>query len=70
MLFDQTLYLEERGSHLYAEGFGLIAARDGTAVIARKHDDGLALEVRSEDPLAGSKEVVAVGKGVHRPTSS
>ena len=57
--------LEERIAHLYAECLCFIAARNSTAVIVGKHNDGPALQIRAEDPLAGSEEIVAVGKSEH-----
>ena len=70
MLFDQMTYLEEGSTHLYADGLCFIASRNGAAVIVRQNNDGFSLQVGSEDPLAGSEEVVAVGKCKHDSTSS
>jgi hypothetical protein len=39
-------------SHLDAEGFGLVAARYYTPIVAREDNHGFAFEVRTEDPLA------------------
>ena len=57
--------LEERGAHLYAQRLCFIAACDCTSVIVRQDDDRFPLQIRAEYPLAGSEEVVAVGKGEH-----
>ena len=70
MLFDQVTDLEEGSAHLDAESFRFIASRNGAAVIVRQNNDGFSLQVGSEDPLAGSEEVVAVGKCKHDSTSS
>ena len=61
--------LEERIAHLYAERLGFIASRNSAAVIVGKHNDGLALQIRAEHPLAGSKEVIAVGQREHVTSS-
>ena len=70
MFLHKALYLEVRVAHLDSESFRFIATRYGTAVIVGKHNDRLALQVWSEHPFAGGKEVVAVGKGEHEITSS
>ena len=65
MFLYQPFYLEERVAHPYAQSLSLIAARNGTPVIARKNDDRPVLQVWAKNPLAGHKEIIAVGKGKH-----
>ena len=65
MFLHKPLYLKERVAHPYAQSLSLIAACNGTAVIARKNDDRPVLQVRAKYPLAGHKEIIAVGKGKH-----
>ena len=65
VLVDERAYLVEGCAHRYAEGFGFVRARDDTAVVTGKDDDGSVFEVGTEDPLAGDEEVIAVGESVH-----
>ena len=57
--------LEERVAHLYAQSLCFIASRNGTTIIIRKNNDRLSLQIRAENPLAGSEEIIAIGKGEH-----
>ena len=59
-------YLKIGVTHLYAESLGLVATRNGTAIVAREHDDGTPLEIGAEDALTRGIEVITVGKGKHR----
>ena len=58
-------YLEERGSHLDAQRLCLVTSRHSTAVIVGEHNDWFSLKIGSKNPLTGSEEIIAVGKGKH-----
>ena len=64
------LQLEVREACLDAEFLGLVGAGDDAAVVVGEDDDGFAVEVGPEDPLAGHVAVVAVDDAVHRAISS
>ena len=54
------LHLIERHAHLYAHGLAFIASRHYTAIVVGKHNDGLAFQIRPEDPFARDEEIIAV----------
>ena len=64
--FQQGSDLEERIAHFHAQGLRLIGAGDGAAVIVAEHDNRLPVQFRTENPFAGSEEIVAVGQGEHQ----
>ena len=64
--FDDILDLEIRVAHLDAERLGFVGAGHRASVVVRQHDDRFPVQVRTENPFAGSEEIVAVGEGVHR----
>ena len=59
------LYLEEWSAHGDAQGLALVAARHHAAVIIRQHHDSLPLQIRTEDPFAGHKEIIAIDQSYH-----
>ena len=65
ILFHDVSDLEERVAHLYAQSLCLIASSYGTTVIIRQNNDRLSLQIRAENPLTGSKEIIAVCKSEH-----
>jgi hypothetical protein len=65
MFLYYMLDLEIWISHLDAQCLGFIATCNSAAIIVGQYNDRLTLKVRSEDPFAGCKEVVTVGKGKH-----
>ena len=65
VLLDKGLQLEVGVTHLDAERLRLVGAGHRAAVVIRQYDDRPSVELRTEDPLAGSEEVITIGKGVH-----
>ena len=65
MSFDERLQLEIGVPHLDADPFRFVRPRNHTTVIVREDNDRPPVEVGSEHPLAGDKEVVAIGETEH-----
>ena len=62
---DDIFNLEVGVAHLDTQCLSLVAARYGTAVVRREHDDWPPNEVGAEETLTRDVEVVAVGEGEH-----
>jgi hypothetical protein len=53
--------LEERISHLDSQGLSFITSGHGTTIIIGKHYHRFSNKVGTKHPLAGHKEIIAIG---------
>lgn len=65
MAADLPFDLEDRNTHLNAQGLPLSGSGDHTAMVIREDDDQPAVEMRSEDPLTARAEAIAIDQGHH-----
>ena len=60
-----VLDLKIRLAHLHV-GFGLVAARNHTAVVVAQHHNGYSRQVRTKHPLAAGVKAVAIDQSENR----
>ena len=60
VFFDQVANLEDGHAHRDAEGLDFIGTGDDTAVVVAHNDNGVMLQTRIKDPLAGNVKIITV----------